>query len=375
MTSTSSYVRFAPYVRRQLAAFGVRDADLPDLCHEVFLVVHAKERGPAIDRFDLWLREICRRVAAGYRRRAGQRLEVIGCDVGERPDSRGTGPVDERDAARRISLLRQALNHLDTESRDLVALHDVGEMPLSALARLVDHDRKTVRSRLERARQQLSRWLCGDGVPKAGPRVGGAPRITPPASAFMREQAVRGRAAGCATSELEILRLSPQLCAGALGNVTVSDWRGPQIDAATIGAVVEAAPYTLERSGGEICFLAIIEPTMLPPTLEARQKIVDALEIVGPYFTAFAVVLLTENARINRPILEGLALLARPRFPMRFFFSVSAATAWLSATSARSAAGRLVPDELAAAAERVRQLDPERREERRHVRSFRAVSA
>ena len=190
----------------------------------------------------------------------------------------------------------------------------------------------------------------------------------------MREQAARGRAAGCATSELEVLRLSPQLCAGALGNVTVSDWRGPQIDPATIGAVVEAAPYTLERSGGEICFFAIIEPTMLPPTLEARQKIVDALEIVGPYFTSFAVVLLTENARINRPILEGLALLARPRFPMRFFFSVSAASAWLSATSARSAEGPLVPDALAAAAERVRQLDPGRREERRHVRYFRAVS-
>ena len=374
MTSTSSYVRFAPYVRRQLAAFGVRDADLPDLCHEVFLVVHAKEGVPAIDRFDLWLREICRRVAAGYRRRAGQRLEVIGCDVGERPDSR-TEPVDERDAARRISLLREALNHLDTESRDLVALHDVGEMPLSALARLVDHDRKTVRTRLARARQQLSRWLCGDGAVKTGSRVGSAPRTTPPASAFMREQAARGRAAGCATRELEVLRLSPQLCAGAIGNVTISDWRGPEIDAATIAAVVEAAPYTLERSGGEICFLAIIEPTMLPPTLAARQKIVDALEIVGPYFTGFAVVLLTENARINRPILEGLALLARPRFPMRFFFSVSAATAWLSATTARSAAGRLVPDELAAAAERVRQLDPARREERRHVRYFRAVSA
>jgi RNA polymerase sigma-70 factor (ECF subfamily) len=375
MTSTSSYIRFAPYVRRQLAAFGVRDADLPDLCHEVFLVVHAKRGVPAIDRFDLWLREICRRVAAGYRRRAGQRLEVIGCHVGERPDSRGTDPVDERDAARRISLLRQALNHLDTESRDLVALHDVGEMPLSALARLVDHDRKTVRSRLARAHRQLSRWLCGDAAVKTGPRSGSAPRATPPASAFMRAQAARGRAAGCATSELEVLRLSPQLCAGAIGNVTVSDWRGPRIDAATIGAVVDAAPYTLERSGGEICFLAIIEPTMRPPTLEARQKIVDALEIVGPYFTSFAVVLLTENARINRPILEGLALLARPRFPMRFFFSVSAATAWLSATTARSAAGPLVPDELAAAAERVRQLDPERREERRHVRHFRAVSA
>src|SRR5689334_11427679 len=299
MTSTSSYVRFAPYVRRQLAAFGVRDADLPDLCHEVFLVVHAKEGVPAIDRFDLWLREICRRVAAGYRRRAGHRLEVLGCDVVERPDPRA-GAVDERDAAARLSLLRRALNHLDDESRDLVALHDVGEMPRSALGRLVAHDRKTVRNRLARARRRLSRWLGGDGAPDAGPGFGTAPRTTPPASAFMREQAARGRAAGCATDDLDVLGLSSELCSGALGNVAVSDWRGPQIDAATIESTMAAAPYALERCGGEICFLAIIEPTMQPPTLEVRQKIVDALEIVGPYFSAFAVVLLTANARINR---------------------------------------------------------------------------
>ena len=44
------------------------------------------------------------------------------------------------------------------------------------------------------------------------------------------------------------------------------------------------APYTLEKCGGEIAYLALIEPTVLPPTFEARQKIVDAMEIVGPYF-------------------------------------------------------------------------------------------
>ncbi len=114
---------------------------------------------------------------------------------------------------------------------------------------------------------------------------------------------------------------------------------------------------------------------MQPPTLEARQKIVDALEIVGPYFSSFAVVLLGANARINRPILDGLMLLARPRFPMRFFFSVHAAAAWLCETTARGAAGPLVSDQLAAAVEQVRRLDPDRRDERRHVRYFRAVSA
>ena len=86
MTPTSTYARFAPFVRSRLAALGVREADLPDLCQEVFMVVHGKGTALAsVDRMDLWLREICRRVAAGYRRRAGHRLEVLGWDDTERP--------------------------------------------------------------------------------------------------------------------------------------------------------------------------------------------------------------------------------------------------------------------------------------------------
>jgi DNA-directed RNA polymerase specialized sigma24 family protein len=65
---------FAAYVRGELAGFGVRDADLPDLCHEVFLVVQDKAHVIAvIDRLDLWLRAICRRVAAGHRLRDARR--------------------------------------------------------------------------------------------------------------------------------------------------------------------------------------------------------------------------------------------------------------------------------------------------------------
>ena len=241
-----------------------------------------------------------------------------------RPNTPISPPTPPRSPTlgRRLSLLRRALNHLDDESRDLLALHDVGEMPLSALAKLVAHDRKTVRSRLARARRRVSRWLCGD---PQSPRSGTAVRITPPGSPFMRDQAARGRAVGSAAQELEILRISPEICSGVLGNVAVSDWRGPQIEAATIEAMIGQAPYTLEKCGGEIAYLALIEPTVLPPTFEARQKIVDAMEIVGPYFNSFAVVLLGENARINQPILEGLMLLARPRFPLRFFSSVKGA--------------------------------------------------
>jgi len=375
MTPTSTYARFAPFVRRRLAELGVREADLPDLCQEVFLVVHGKGQVTAsIDRMDLWLREICRRVAAGYRRRAGHRLEVLGWDDTERPDP-GAATVDEPDHGPMLALLRRALNHLDDESRDLLALHDAGEMPLSELARLVAHDRKTVRSRLVRARRRVSHWVSGRAVPGAGVRSGVAPRVTPAASPFMRDQAARGRVAGCAASELQVLRLSPEHCSGALGNVAVSDWRGPDIGVDMLDSVMAQAPYTLEKCGGEIAYLALIEPTLHPPALDVRQRIVDSLEVIGPYFRAFAVVLLGDNARINQPILEGLALLARPRFPMQFFSSLPAAAGWLCDTVARCAEGPLAAADLVAAAESVRRLQPERRDERRHARSYRAVRA
>jgi RNA polymerase sigma-70 factor (ECF subfamily) len=376
MTPTSTYARFAPFVMRRLSELGVREADLPDLCQEVFLVVHGKrDMLREVGRMDLWLREICRRVAAGYRRRAGYRLEVLGWDETERPDP-GAATVDEPDHGPMLALLRRALNHLDDESRDLLALHDVGEMPLSELAKLVAHDRKTVRSRLARARRRVSHWVSDRGPPAGGVRSGGGgPRITPVASPFMRDQAARGRVAGCAASELQILRTSPELCSGALGNVTVSDWRGPRIGVDTFESVIAQAPYTLEKCGGEIAYLALIEPTLQPPTLEVRQKIVDALDIIGPYFRSFAVVLLGESARINQPILEGLALLARPRFPMQFFSSLPAAAAWLCETTARCADGPLAAGDVVAAAECVRQLQPERREERRRARTYPVVSA
>src|SRR5436309_6819545 len=138
MTPASAYARFAPYVRRRLADLGVRDADLPDLCHEVFVVVQDKRALlPAVDRLDLWLREICRRIAAGYRRRAGNRLEVLGCDADEGADVHagvGNDAGDDSDVGGKVAFLRRALNHLDDESRDLLALHDGGEMALSELA-------------------------------------------------------------------------------------------------------------------------------------------------------------------------------------------------------------------------------------------------
>ena len=368
MTQTSmnditaiAYEHFAPYVRGKLARLGVRDADLPDLCHEVFLIVHDNvDIVPDVDRVDLWLSEICRRVAAGYRRRFGNKLEVLGRDVdAESPaavhDAADAGAGTER--REQLALVRKALNRLDDESRDLLALHDVGELPLTELARLVDHDRKTVRKRLQTARRRVSRLVCQDepgGVPLASAATA---RVTPPQSPVMQVQAAKGRAHGCTADELEVMYVTDDRKVGVIGNVAIATWRRatPEI----LDNVMRIAPKTVERCGGELVYLALIEPGFEPPSLAARQRIVDALEIIGPYVSAFALAPLGEGASISQAIVSGMMLLARPRFPMRAFAGIEPAASWLCGTYARGAHGPMSPGELAAAAERLLALRSE----------------
>jgi RNA polymerase sigma-70 factor, ECF subfamily len=263
-----AYEHFAPYVRGKLAKLGVRDADLPDLCHEVFLIVHDKGGVvPDIERVDLWLREICRRVAAGYRRRFGNKLEILGRDLdAEAPAADQDAPEVGAGSERReqLALVRKALNRLDDESRDLLALHDVGELPLTELARLVDHDRKTVRKRLQTARRRVSRLVCEDAPGVAAIAYGEAPRITPPQSPIMQVGAAMGRARGCTADELDVMYVTDDRKVGVIGNVAIATWRRatPEI----MDSVMHIAPKTLERCGGELVYLALIEPGFEPPS-------------------------------------------------------------------------------------------------------------
>lgn len=191
------------------------------------MVVHDRVTELAeIDRLDLWLSAICRRVAAGYRRRAGHRNELLGCEPAVE-EAGVDAPEDGLGAnlQQQLALVRRALNRLDDESRDLLALADVGQMPLTELARLVDHDRKTVRKRLDHARRRVTRLVAQTDDPgRAGPQ--GPPlRITRATSPVMKAQAARGREAGCAEG-LEVLHVSPGRNVGVIGNVAIGTRAG-----------------------------------------------------------------------------------------------------------------------------------------------------
>ena len=158
------YIGFARYVRARLAALGVRDADVWDVCHEVFLIVYQhRELAQDIRQPSVWLNAICTRAAAGYRRRARYTREVLGLDADEHLaiDDDSELPAERHVEA---ALLQLALERLDHASCDLLLLYHVGDMPLSELAKLVAQDRKTVRKRLAAAQKRVLALLCADGL-------------------------------------------------------------------------------------------------------------------------------------------------------------------------------------------------------------------
>ncbi|MFZ5890539.1 MAG: RNA polymerase sigma factor [Myxococcota bacterium] len=344
-----AYRHFAPYVQRTLAEFGVRGADLPDLCHEVFLVVHAK--GDSIDgivHFELWVREICRRVAAGYRRRSAHRHEVLSA---EPPPELAMPGSDPAETFGQDELVRHALTALDEESRELLALHDVGELPLTELARMTLRDRKTLRKRLQLARRRLAALMERVEAPAAS-RFGHAA----PHSATVST-------APPALAEFEVLAATPDLLIGQIGNVAITLWPGePSVEA--FEQLLHTAPQMLEIGGGAIVYFAVVESNARP-SAAARRKIVECLERFGPHLIRYAAVLLSPGAWIVQPVMTGLMILARPRFPMRFYKALGPAASWLCEDCAFGPRGALEATELVAAAESLRAL---RREQARIAR-------
>ena len=311
---TELYQQHTEGVRRHLRRFGASEQDLDDLLQEVFLVLHAKRETLAeIEPVDPWLREVCRRVAAGDRRRAHRRHEIA---FREPPETAHEASFDlALERGEQEERLHRALDRLDEQSRDLVALHELGSLPLVDVAELIDADRKTVSKRLGTALRRLTALLRSEA--NGEPRVAhseqpGAPH-EPPRSA----------------EGFRVLAKHATVNIGLVGSAVVAVWHG----AATVDALelldVQFA-RTLEICGNGFAYLAVVEASTRPPNLAARQKIVAMLEEHAHHIRVYATALQGGAAWIARPIMTGLSLLARPAFPMQFFNGVPAAARWLA---------------------------------------------
>lgn len=311
----------APGVRRHLARFGVAPADLDDLVQEVFLLAHAKrDHLAAVRQVELWLREVSRRVAAGHRRRAHRRHEVAFSEPPELPtDAPPLGSELERNQDE--DRLHRALDQLDERSRDLVALHQLGDLPLVEVATLVAADRKTVRKRLTTALRRLTLLLGSND--EAQSRA---------ATAVEAGSTARGQPSASA-APFRVLTRHPTVGIGLLGSTVIAVWKGqPTVTSLEL----LDRQFQKVREGGETDFvyLAVVEASTRPPGYEARQKIVAMIKDHTHDISVHAHALEGGAAWIARPIMTALALLARPPYPMHFFNGAASAARFLSENEA-----------------------------------------
>jgi RNA polymerase sigma-70 factor (ECF subfamily) len=143
------------YVWHALRRLGVSNADLEDLVHEVFLKVHARfEDYDTARPIRPWLSGFACRVAADHRRLARHRVEVLG----ESPEVVDPGrPADERvEAQEECALVAAALEAVDIERRPVIILHDINEVPIPEVAKVLGMPLNTAYSRLRLAREEFA---------------------------------------------------------------------------------------------------------------------------------------------------------------------------------------------------------------------------
>src|SRR4051812_897557 len=111
----------AGYLWRTFRHLGIPEADVEDLCQEVFVVVHRKlPEFEGRSSLKTWLYGIALRVASDHRRRAHVRHERPQAEAAEHLEaSRALGP-DARNEAR--SELEALLGELDEDKRTVLVL-------------------------------------------------------------------------------------------------------------------------------------------------------------------------------------------------------------------------------------------------------------
>ena len=145
------------YVWNTLRRLGVRAADLEDVAHEVFVVVHKR-----LESFDPsrplrpWLFGIAFRVVSDHRRRAHRRYETLTADEPLASEAGPSGPEEEASARERRAILLRALDALDEEKRAVLVMHDLDEVPMPEVARTLEIPLNTGYSRLRLARAELA---------------------------------------------------------------------------------------------------------------------------------------------------------------------------------------------------------------------------
>jgi len=150
----SLYKQEFGYAWRTLRRLGVRENDLPDLAHDLFIVVFRNLSDYDSSRpVRPWLFGIAFRVVSDYRRSARFVRETIG-DGPEVVDR--APPLDDQIAARQArEAVMRVLDALDLDRRAVLVMHDIDGHPVPEIAAALAIPVATAYSRLRLAREDL----------------------------------------------------------------------------------------------------------------------------------------------------------------------------------------------------------------------------
>jgi RNA polymerase sigma-70 factor (ECF subfamily) len=143
------------HVGRSLRRLGVRDADVPDLVQEVFLVMHR-----ILPDYDAsrpvwpWIFGVVYRVAAAYRRTAFREILDDGTAAAARLDS---SPAIDDALSRREdqALVLEALEGVEFHRRAAFVMADIDGVPVPEIARVLGIGVNTAYSRVRLAREDF----------------------------------------------------------------------------------------------------------------------------------------------------------------------------------------------------------------------------
>jgi RNA polymerase sigma-70 factor (ECF subfamily) len=142
----------------------VPSADCPDLCQEVFVVVHRK-----LHEYDghvplrTWIFGICMRTASAHRRNARVRREepCARPELLPQLDASLENPLERNiDVRRTLAHAETLLSQLDDAKRRVFVLHDIEGLPMAAVANELGCPLQTAYSRLHAARKTVNDRLA-----------------------------------------------------------------------------------------------------------------------------------------------------------------------------------------------------------------------
>ena len=145
---------YASFIWRTLRHLGIAEADIPDVCQEVFLAVHRKLDGfEGRSKLSTWLYGICLRVASDHRRRAYVRREL---PVSEPPHRQlDATQHEEYERAQARALLQRILDGLDDDKRAVFVLYEIEGLAMKEIAEIAGCPLQTAYSRLHAARRHV----------------------------------------------------------------------------------------------------------------------------------------------------------------------------------------------------------------------------